>query len=119
MDQVERVKQICKQRGIAIAKLERECAFSNGYIRGLREGRLPADRLYKIAEYLDVSPEYILTGKEPTPYYDKIETAEIAEELFKNEDIRALLSAAQGLPPEVLRSTADLLTRLRGTNNEG
>lgn len=32
MNAVELVKQVCKERGISIAKLERDCDFSNGYI---------------------------------------------------------------------------------------
>ena len=55
MDSVELVKKICKERKIPISKLERDCDFSNGYIRKLKEGKFPSDRLQKIADYLDVS----------------------------------------------------------------
>lgn len=66
MDSVERVKTLCKDRRIPIYKLERDCGFSNGYISQLRKGTFPSDRLYRIADYLNVSPSYILTGKEKT-----------------------------------------------------
>ena len=39
MDSVELVKNICKERKIPISKLERDCGFSNGYIRKLKEGK--------------------------------------------------------------------------------
>ena len=64
MNSVERVKSICKDRKIAISKLERELGFSNGYIAQLRKGTFPADRLADIAAYLSVSTEYLLTGEE-------------------------------------------------------
>ena len=64
MNSVERVKSICKSRKIAISKLERELGFSNGYIAQLRKGSFPAERLAGIADYLGVSTEYLLTGKE-------------------------------------------------------
>ena len=64
MNSVERVKSICKERKIAISKLERELGFSNGYIAQLRKGTFPADRLADIAAYLSVSTEYLLTGEE-------------------------------------------------------
>lgn len=64
MNSVERVKSICKDRKIAISKLERELGFSNGYIAQLRKGTFPANRLADIATYLSVSTEYLLTGEE-------------------------------------------------------
>lgn len=64
MNAVERVKSICKERKIPISKLESDCGFSNGYIGQLRKGTFPNDRLLKIAEYLNVSVEYITIGEE-------------------------------------------------------
>lgn len=64
MNSVERVKQLCKSRKIPISKLERDLGFSNGYIGQLRKGVFPADRLSKIASYLNVTTEYLLTGQE-------------------------------------------------------
>ena len=64
MNSVERVKAICKERKIPISKLESSLDFSNGYIGQLRKGVFPADRLAKIASYLDVTTDYLLTGEE-------------------------------------------------------
>lgn len=64
MDNVDRVKSICKNRKIPISKLEKECGFSNGYVRSLRNGTFPADRLNIIASYLGLSVDYLLTGQE-------------------------------------------------------
>ena len=59
MNSVDFVKKICKERGIALSRLERECGFGNGYISQLKKGVFPADRLQKIANYLNVSTGYI------------------------------------------------------------
>mgnify|MGYP003289912499 CR=1 FL=1 len=67
MNSVEKVKTICKERKIAISKLERDLGFSNGYIRGLREGRFPADRLKAIADYLGVTIEFLLDAEDNAP----------------------------------------------------
>ena len=64
MNSVERVKAICKERKIPISKLESSLDFSNGYIGQLRKVVFPADRLAKIASYLDVTTDYLLTGEE-------------------------------------------------------
>lgn len=126
MDTIERIKAICKERGIAISRLERECGFSNGYIRGLREGKIPSDRLLKVADYLGLSATYLVTGQE-TPkestsgkvYYFNDETAEAAEEMFEDPELRALMNAARDCPPEVLKSAAELLKRFKETNPDG
>lgn len=62
MNAVERVKTICKERKIPISKLESDCGFANGYISQLRKGVFPDDRILKIAEYLNVSVNYLMTG---------------------------------------------------------
>lgn len=64
MNSVERVKALCKDRKIPISKLEKDLGFSNGYIGQLRKGVFPSNRLISIAEYLNVSPDYIMTGDE-------------------------------------------------------
>lgn len=73
MNSVERVKAICKERKIAISRLEKDLGFANGYIGQLRKGTFPAERLSDIAAYLSVSTEYLMTGKEkkPTDYGER------------------------------------------------
>ena len=60
MTSVDRVKAICKERKIPIYKLESDLDFSNGYISGLKKGRLPDDRLAKVAKYLKVDVSFLL-----------------------------------------------------------
>lgn len=64
MTAVDRVKKICKERKIPISKLESDLGFGNAYISGLKKGVFPNDRLIAISEYLNLSAEYIATGKE-------------------------------------------------------
>ena len=77
MNSVERVRAICKDRKIPISKLEKDIGFSNGYIRQLRKGVFPADRLELIAQYLGVTPGYLMTGKITAPEQDKITPQEL------------------------------------------
>lgn len=64
MNTVERVKTICKERKIPISKLERDLNFGNAYISGLKKGSIPDDRLGLIAEYLDLSVGFLMTGED-------------------------------------------------------
>lgn len=69
MNTVERIKIICKERKIPISKLEQDLNFSNAYIASLKKGTIPADRLKQIADYLNLSMEYLITGEESNEYY--------------------------------------------------
>lgn len=119
MDQVALVKSLCEQRGISIAKLERDCGFSNGYIRGLRRGMLPSDRAQVIADYFGITLEYLLTGKEKQGYYYNEETAKVAQELFENPDLRMLFDAGRNATPEQLRMAAQMLRMFKEGNPDG
>ena len=115
MNSVERVKAICKERNIPISKIERDLGYANGYIGQLKKGVFPADRLQDIAEYLGVSSEYLLNGdeKESDKYYLNDETAEMAQALFENRDLRVLFDAARDSSPEDLKTTYDMLMALK------
>lgn len=73
MNTVDRIKQICKDRKIAISKLEKDCGFSNGYIGQLKKGTVPDNRLKTISNYLDVTVDYLL-GSENYEYDKKTKT---------------------------------------------
>lgn len=64
---VEFVRSVCKEQGITVCQLEKDCGFSNGYLNPKKMSRLPYDRALRISRYLDVSVEKILTGEEATP----------------------------------------------------
>lgn len=53
------IKSVARSKGTSAAKIERELGFSNGYIGTVRDSSFPYDRLLRIAEHLDVSPEYL------------------------------------------------------------
>lgn len=59
---VDRIRDMIVPMGHTIASLERELSFSSGSIRKWDEKTPSADRLYKVAKFLSVSMEYILTG---------------------------------------------------------
>lgn len=103
MNSIDRIKEICVGRGIAISRLERDCGFSNGYIRGMKEGKMSAERLKKVADYLGVTSEYLLTGEPQDNYYINPQTAEMAQELFDNKELRLLFDVAKDVTPEQLK----------------
>lgn len=119
MDTIDRIRELCKKEGMSIAMLERWCGFANGYIGGLRKGTMPADRLQKVAEMLDVPYEYLLTGEMPEKkdsYYVNPKTADMAQELYDNKDLRLLFDASRNATPEQLRLIRDLVLQMTKGN---
>ena len=116
MNSVERVKTICKDRKIPISKLERDLGYSNGYIGQLRKGTFPNDRLKEIAEYLEVSIDYLMTGEEKAggeTYYFNEETKKIAQKVFENKSLRMLMDSAQDATPEDIETVHSMLLALK------
>ena len=115
MNSVERVKTICKDRKIPISKLERDLGYSNGYIGQLRKGTFPNDRLKEIAEYLEVSIDYLMTGKEKEggeTYYINEETRAIAQEIFEKKELRMLFNVTRKSTPQRLMAYYNMIKEL-------
>lgn len=122
MNAVELVKQTCKDRGISIAKLERDCDFSNGYISKLKKGVFPVDKAQKISEYLGLDLNDLIgvqTDVQVSEYYQNDGARQAAQEAFDDPDLRVLFDAARGSRPEDIRMAAEMLRRLKGTNQDG
>lgn len=119
MNSVERVKMILKDRGIAVSKLEKDLGFSNGYIAQLKRGSFPADRLEKIANYLNVSTEYLLHGENENAALPEEDgnLMEILEAIRNNPALRALYETSIGLPASRIYEAAAMLSRWREGDN--
>lgn len=109
MNAVDKVKALCKERGIPIAKLERDCGFSNGYIGQLRKGTFPNDRLKIIADYLGISLSY-LGG------YDSIDSSSwlstIQQLADQNPAMQHLIEDVSKLDPDNQKIVWDTVHRL-------
>lgn len=123
MSTYEQIKKLCDKKGIAITRLESELGFGRGSIGKLKNGKnTTADRLQKIADYFGISVEYFLNvpaDGQSKPYYLDKETAEMAQELFDNPDLRILFDAARDAKPENLQLAAEMLRRFKETNPDG
>ena len=120
MGMYERIKELCDKKGIAVTSLESELGFGRGSIGKLKKGgSTSAKRLEMIARYFDVSVDYLSgvgISQHQKEYYYNQETADMAQQIFENRDMRILFDAARNSRPEDLKMAADLLERLKGTN---
>ena len=112
----ENVKEAAKSKGYSINRLEQELGFARSYIGKFKTITPSADKIKKIADFLDVSPDYLMTGKEKEDgpkYYLNDETAAIAQDIFKSKELRVLFDAARDAEPEDLETVHSMLLALK------
>lgn len=113
----ERIKSLCKSHGISMNKLEDTLGFGKGYISKLGNSTPNTAKIKKIADYFNVSVEYLITGKEPKEessdqgYYIDEETAKTAQEIYNNDKI--LFDVYNTVDKERLVDFAKKLAELR------
>lgn len=144
----QRIKQRREQLGLTQDELAHKVGYaSRSSINKIELSRdLPLRKVSKMATALDTSPSYLmgwtdnpdpdypiaseklqaaqegidnLVGFKTKKYYLDEETAEVAQSLFENDDMRLLFDAAKDSKPEDLHMVADMLNRLKQTNPEG
>lgn len=67
MGSVDVLLALCKQRKIAVSKVERDLKYGNGYFRSLKKKEIPGNRLSEVADYFGVTMDYLL-GATPESY---------------------------------------------------
>lgn len=55
------ISDLCKKKGISIARLERECGLGNATVRGWAKSSPTSDRLKLVADYLGVTVDDLLS----------------------------------------------------------
>ena len=101
---VEYIRKICKERGIAISQLEKDCGFANGYLNPKKMAKIPYDRAVTVGRYLELTPERILTGEDPkTP---------TGEDILDQVDV-AFYGDFRELDPEQKETIRDMVRLMR------
>lgn len=83
MSLVEKIKMLCNEKRITMSELERKTDLGNGTISRWDTRTPGVDKLKKVADYFDVSTDYLLGRTEKRRYYDLTDKDEkdIAKEL--------------------------------------
>ena len=124
--------KLLKERGIKSADVARATGINPSVFSDWKNKRTKPriDTLRKIADYFGVPVDYF-TGSEKTPfkyialgmfsgpgaYYTKEETAETAQELFENKEMKILFDAAKDCSAENLKKAAEYLMFLKSQEN--
>ncbi|WP_368431738.1 helix-turn-helix domain-containing protein [Sutcliffiella sp. BMC8] len=70
---LQRISKLCREKKITFAELERKIGVSNGQVRRWNNVSPKSETLQKVADYFDVSTDYLL-GRTDKKRIDDIET---------------------------------------------
>ncbi|MEY9980357.1 helix-turn-helix domain-containing protein [Lysinibacillus sp. RC79] len=101
MSLVKRIKLLCDERKVTFAEVEREINISNGQIRRWDNVSPKSETLQKVADYFDVSTDYLLGRTDEKRYYDLTDKDELAiqrelKKIINDEDVDNAFAAFDG-----------------------
>ena len=101
-------------RGVKDADVVRATGITKSTFSDWKSGRSEPkkEKLQKIADFFDVSLDYLMTGEEKQGYYLNEETAKLAQEMFEDEDMRSLFDMKRNMPPERFKAHMEFMKNL-------
>lgn len=108
----ERVKQLCKEKGVSMNAAESEMGLAKGYISKLDNSNPNQKTLQKMSDYFGVSVEFLISGKEDSRE-QKITSLSQTEELDIMKDVDVII--------DKLKKSEEVVLRFNGekANDEG
>lgn len=85
----DKIKELADKQGISLNTLEERLGYSTNYLYSLKKGNPKSDRLQEIADYFNVSTDYLL-GRTDNP---KIASDKVAG--YSTEDLRKMAKNAK------------------------
>ena len=101
MTTFDRVKKLCEEQKISIVELEEKLNFSRNSLYSWKKNNPSSDKLEKVADYFDVSTDYLLGRTDKKRYYDLTEKDELAiqkelKKIIDEEDVDNAFAAFDG-----------------------
>ncbi len=111
-------EQLLQKFSITSYKVAKETGVSQSTLSDWKRGisTPKQDKLQKLADYFNVSLEYLMTGEEQEggeKYYLNDETVQAAQEIFENKELRMLFDVAHDADPEDLRALHSMALALK------
>lgn len=110
-------EQLLQKHGVTPYKVAKEAGVTQTALSNWKTGRsTPTTKtLQKIADYFGVTVDYLMTGEEKDGdrYYLNDETAQVAQEIFENKELRALFDVQKNMDPEDLKALHQMALALK------
>lgn len=58
----QKIKELCKKKGVTVTGTEKELGFSRGSLCKVETSRPSAEKVQKLADYFGVSTDYLING---------------------------------------------------------
>ena len=114
----DRIEELRKNRGISQGSLEKELGFSNGSFSKWKNSMPTPERLKKLADYFEVSVDYLVSGEPQTiaanPGLDA-QALETMRQLYEKDKV--LLDVYRSADKDRLLEYARKLKALRDMEN--
>lgn len=105
-------------RGVKDADVVRATGITKSTFSDWKSGRSEPkkEKLQKIADFFDVSLEYLMTGEDSnteTPYYINDDAREMAQFMFENPEYKVLFDASRKVSKDDINVVKTLLDKFR------
>lgn len=110
----ERLKELRKQRGYSQSELAKQLHVSKSTISMIELGsRQPSIEVMEmIADFFNVSLDYLRGEDDISLYYLDPEVAQMAQELFARPELRVLFDASKNATKEDIEAVANILDKM-------
>ena len=110
-------EELLQKHGVSTYKVSMETGIAQSIFSSWKRGisKPKQDKMQKIADYFNVSVNYLMTGKEKEggeTYYLNDETKEIAQEIFENKELRMLFDVTRKSTPQRLMAYYNMIKEL-------
>ena len=112
----DKFEKLLKEKNVTPYRVHKETGISTATLSDWKNGKSQPkkDKIEKICEYFGVPVSYFYEDSTSSDgYYLNGETAEMAQKLFENKNLRVLFDAAKDASPEDLKTTYDMLMALK------
>lgn len=111
-------EELLQKHGVSTYRVSKETGIAQSVFSSWKNGisTPKQDKMQKLADYFNVSLEYLMTGEEKKggeKYYLNDETAKIAQDIFENKELRMLFDTARDAEPEDLQAVHHMLLALK------
>lgn len=115
-------EQLLQKHGVSTYKVSKDTGIAQSVFSSWKNGisTPKQDKMQILADYFNVSIDYLMTGKEKEggeTYYLNDETREIAQAVFESPELRSLFDMSRKMSPERLKAHIEFMKSLQDSEN--
>ena len=115
----ENFQKLCELNNVKPGTVSRETGISTATLTSWKQGKYTPkqDKLQRIADFFNVTLEFLMTGENAEGYYFDEETARAAQDMLENKELKLLFHDARDASPEDIRTVHNMLLALKRKEN--